>query len=113
MLRGGIVMLTVSDVGRAVRFYVETLGMKLVEETADGSSVIDAGNGFLIGLRKGDAPAVVPSLLLHAKVPLDEAVAIYENRGVSFTRQGEGASFRDPDGNLFTIVVSAVPAPTT
>ena len=31
MIRGGLVTLFVRDVGRAVRFYVETLGMKLVE----------------------------------------------------------------------------------
>ncbi|MDF2692206.1 MAG: hypothetical protein K0S65_589, partial [Labilithrix sp.] len=37
MIRGGAVLFNVRDVGHAVRFYVETLGMKLVEEAAVGS----------------------------------------------------------------------------
>jgi catechol 2,3-dioxygenase-like lactoylglutathione lyase family enzyme len=111
MIRGGLVTLFVRDVGRAVRFYVETLGMKLVEETGASSAVIDAGDGFRIGLRSETDTAATsgarrpfsPAIGLTPKVPIREAVAIYENRGVVFDVKEEGpvtlAHFRDPDDN--------------
>ena len=108
MIRGGLVTLYVRDVGRAVRFYVETLGMKLVEEAAHGWAVIDAGDGFRIGLHEGGGVegrgAFAPSVGLYPKVPIAEAVAIFENRGVKFDVKDDGpvtlAHFRDPDENV-------------
>ena len=108
MIRGGLVTLFVRDVGRAVRFYVETLGMKLVEEAANGWAVIDAGDGFRIGLHEGGGAlgggAFAPSVGLYPKVPIREAIAIYENRGVKFETKDDGpvtlAHFRDPDDNV-------------
>jgi catechol 2,3-dioxygenase-like lactoylglutathione lyase family enzyme len=104
MIRGGAVVLMVDDVGRSVRFYIETLGMKLVEEGADGSMVIDAGEGFHIALRQGKATTAAPGpVLLYPKVPIDEAIAIFENRGVAFaverTDRTVIARFHDPDAN--------------
>ena len=109
MIRGGLVTLYVRDVGRAVRFYVETLGMKLVEEGGAGWAVIDAGEGFRIGLHEASAKepgsrgAFAPSIGLTPKVPIREAIAIYENRGVVFDVKDDGpvtlAHFRDPDDN--------------
>lgn len=98
MIRGGAVVLEVADVAQAVRFYIETLGMKLVEERT-GESIIDAGEGFLLALRQGDARHT-RGIELRAKVPLAEAISIFEMRGVVFT----GARFADPDGNAFTLV---------
>ena len=112
MIRGGLVTLFVRDVDRAVRFYVETLGMKLVEEAGSGWAVIDAGDGFRIGLHPGGAQgaavegrgAFAPSIGLYPKVPLREAVAVFENRGVKFEIKDDGpvtlAHFRDPDDNV-------------
>ena len=116
MIRGGLVTLFVRDVGKAVRFYVETLGMKLVEQGGAGWAVIDAGEGFRIGLHQpqmqasavdpvttGSRAAFTPSIGLTPKVPIREAIAIYENRGVVFDVKDDGpvtlAHFRDPDGN--------------
>jgi catechol 2,3-dioxygenase-like lactoylglutathione lyase family enzyme len=115
MIRGGLVTLFVRDVGSAVRFYVETLGMKLVEEGGSGWAVIDAGEGFRIGLAQAQTQAsakeaagtgrsaFTPSIGLTPKVPIREAIAIYENRGVVFDVKDEGpvtlAHFRDPDDN--------------
>ena len=110
MIRGGAVVLNVSDVERAVRFYVETLGMKLVEEQRDGTSVIDAGEGFHIALHKGDSPGTAPApvVQLFPKIAIDEAIAIYENRGVAFSIERSGdaviARFRDPDANQLSLV---------
>jgi hypothetical protein len=47
-------------------------------------------------------------VLLFPKVPIDEAIAIYENRSVSFnveqTAHAVVARFRDPDGNQLSLV---------
>lgn len=108
MIAGGMVTLFVSDVGRAVRFYIETLGMKLAEDGAE-MAIVDAGDGFRIGLhaRKGGPPAHAngaPKVGLFPKMPIKDAIAILENRGVAFeVLSGEGvtiANFRDPDGNV-------------
>jgi catechol 2,3-dioxygenase-like lactoylglutathione lyase family enzyme len=108
MIRGGAVVLRVRDVGLSVRFYVETLGMKLVEEAADGSATIDAGEGFHIALQSGAPSAASPSVLLYPKVPIEEAIAIYENRGVTFTIERTPsatlARFHDIDANPLCLV---------
>jgi len=110
MIRGGLVTLFVSDVQRAVRFYVETLGMKLVEEASGGWAVIDAGDGFRIGLHPKDGAIESPEAFtkapvvgLYPKVPIREAMSVLENRGVVFDVKDTGevtlAHFRDPDDN--------------
>ena len=99
MIRGGAVVVHVASVASAVRFYIETLGMKLVEERAD-ESVIDAGEGFLLALRPGTARLPAGAIELRTKIPLAQATTIYENRGVVFTN----GQFADPDGNAFTLV---------
>jgi catechol 2,3-dioxygenase-like lactoylglutathione lyase family enzyme len=107
MIRGGLVTLFVKDVGTSVRFYIETLGMKLVEESTHWA-VIDAGDGFRIGLQSDGLPATARGssstrVGLYPKVPIREAIAIYENRGVRFDVKEDGAltlaHFRDPDEN--------------
>ena len=103
MVLGGMVTLFVRDASVAVRFYIETLGMKLVA-SREGSAVIDAGDGFLLELRngalhpRGEAP--IPLVTFYAKVPLVEARAIYENRGVVFDAEGR---FADLDGNALRL----------
>ena len=112
MIRGGLVTLFVRDVGKAVRFYVETLGMKLVEEGGPaGRSSTPARGSASASTRRarrkrpatGSRGAFAPSIGLTPKVPIREAIAIYENRGVVFDVKDEGpvtlAHFRDPDDN--------------
>jgi catechol 2,3-dioxygenase-like lactoylglutathione lyase family enzyme len=102
MICGGFVRLFVADLDRAVRFYVETLGVKLVDES-DARAVVDCGDGLLVELarapggehRGGTAVGLLP------KVPLSEAIQILENRGVHFDASH---GFRDPDGNLLYLV---------
>jgi catechol 2,3-dioxygenase-like lactoylglutathione lyase family enzyme len=92
VIAGGLVTLGVKDVGTAERFYIETLGMKLV---ADG--IIDAGDGFLFELRAGAPPLDRASAVtFFPKVPLAQARSIFEMRGVVF---GSDNDFQDPDGN--------------
>jgi len=126
MISGGLVTLFVDDVGTSVRFYIETLGMKLVAEAGQARAVIDAGDGFRIALERGTPPSPAPrtdssittprsvpaapssSIGLFPKVPLREAVAIFENRGIAFEIVDEAARtlarFRDPDGNSLYLV---------
>ena len=78
MIRGGLVTLFVRDMKRAVGFYVETLGLKLVEDGGPHWAVIDAGEGFRIGLHasaesSSEAKAGAPSVGLTPKVPILEA----------------------------------------
>jgi catechol 2,3-dioxygenase-like lactoylglutathione lyase family enzyme len=116
MIRGGLVTLFVSDVDKSIRFYVETLGMKLLELVAGRWAVIDAGDGFRVGLHqlspaRGIDPlsaearnTASPSVGLYSKVPIQDAIAIFENRGVRFETTTDGpvmlAYFRDPDDNV-------------
>lgn len=103
MIRGGIVRLGVTDLDRAVRFYVETLGMKLVEE-AEARAVIDCGDGFRLELAASPSAAKgggAVAIGLHPKMPLDEAIAILENRGVVFDAERR---FTDPDGHVLFLV---------
>jgi catechol 2,3-dioxygenase-like lactoylglutathione lyase family enzyme len=107
MLSGGNVTLFVRDVATSVRFYVETLGMKLVEEGGPSWALIDAGEGLHIGLHAERTPGArgpnAPSVGLAPKLPIREAIAILENRGVTFDVKDDGprtlAFFRDPDDN--------------
>lgn len=102
MIRGGVVRLPVADVSHAVRFYVETLGMKLVAERP-GDAVIDAGDGLLLELAQtpgGEHKGAV-AVGLRPKIPLAEARAILENRGIVFDASHR---FADPDDNALFLV---------
>jgi len=104
MILGGLVKLPVSDLDRAVRFYVETLGMKLVEDAGEGA-VIDAGDGFRIALARsasGEHRGAV-AVGLRPKMELAQSIAILENRGVTFDAQHR---FSDPDGNVLFLIAS-------
>lgn len=98
MIRGGVVRLPVRDVAHAVRFYVETLGMKLVDESSD-RAVIDCGDDFLLELARsssGGGAGGACAVGLRPKIPVEQAVAILENRGVAIDAERR---FADPDGN--------------
>jgi catechol 2,3-dioxygenase-like lactoylglutathione lyase family enzyme len=110
MIAGGHVTLAVTDLGRAIRFHVETLGMKLVAQD-ERTGTIDTGEGFIITLLSGrragqTKPALgesVPDAMvgLRVKARLPDVVAVLENRGIVFVVQDRRAHFRDPDGNDF------------
>ena len=93
-------MLGAQNLTRAVRFYVETMGMKLAAENALGAR-IDAGDGLRFQLVQ-DGPVLLSPLSLFARGDLDETRAIYENRGLVFTREDAGTPryrFVDTEGN--------------
>src|ERR1700712_1054834 len=100
------VWVPVSDMGRAVTFYRDTLGLK-VTETDDDWSEVDA-NGLLIGLNaredsaSSDGGAVIS---FQPEDDIESEVADLETKGVSFTGKisdhewGRIAPFKDSEGN--------------
>jgi catechol 2,3-dioxygenase-like lactoylglutathione lyase family enzyme len=110
MIGGAVATVYVGDLGRAVRFYVEVLGFKLVRQL-ERFAEVDAGGGLRLGLHParpgGPAPGARGSIAIGLRVtrPLRDVVAILENRGVAFDGppvEGKAATvapFGDPDGN--------------
>ncbi len=119
MIAGGNATLTVADVGRALRFYVETLGFKLRGDASEEWAEVDAGEGLVIGLHRaresGGKPGVRGSIAVGLVVnqPIAEVVAVLENRGVKFQGgvRGEAgvklAFFEDVDGNALYLAEAA------
>ena len=102
----------VQDVERAVSFYRDVLGLRLVRQEGDSWAMLDAGgrrfalHGAVEGreLTPGGATAV------FAVADLDVAKGILSGRGVEFEHEGDVqgyarfASFRDPDGNSVQLI---------
>jgi catechol 2,3-dioxygenase-like lactoylglutathione lyase family enzyme len=97
---------------RAVRFYSETLGLKLAYRFGDHWASVEVGRGLTIGLHpaSGEMPAGRPGsmaigLELSRDVNIRDAVATLESRGVKFHgvvnegKSGSFVGFADPDGN--------------
>jgi catechol 2,3-dioxygenase-like lactoylglutathione lyase family enzyme len=124
MIGGGNATLLVSDVNRAVRFYVETLGFKLRYRAADEWAEIDAGGGLILGLHRERAHGAKAgahgsmSVGFDLNQPIAEVVEVLANRGVQFHGpvKEDGAVklafFADPDGNaLYLAEPRRSPAP--
>ncbi len=117
MIQGGNATVYVSDMSRAVKFYTETLGLKLRMRAGDHWAEVDAGGGLIIGLhpevrphgpRPGTRGAV--TIGLGVTLPLEEVVSRLKKRGVAFhgpiadDKQVRLAFFADPDGNPLYLV---------
>jgi predicted enzyme related to lactoylglutathione lyase len=98
----------VKDMDRAVEFYHQLLGLKLLFKREDWSE-FDL-DGQRLALRKVSALSVpgdsaVPGISLLAR-PIEQVIATLKQKGVQFTEElevypyGKLASFRDPDGNI-------------
>src|SRR4051794_485059 len=90
MITGGNVTLYVSDMERAVRFYVEKLAFKVTSRHGNDWAEIDAGNGLLLGLHpvgpNTPKPGISGSMQvgLNVNIPIGDAIAVLENRGIAF-----------------------------
>ena len=112
MFRSGNVTLYVANMDRAVRFYSETLGLKLAYRFGDHWASLSLGSGLTIGLHPASAAPPVadrkggPSIGLELEGSIEDAMKTLEARGVSFHgvadegKAGRFAHFQDPDGNL-------------
>lgn len=110
---GGIATVMVSDMDRAVRFYTETLGLKLSFRAEDEWAEVTAGPGLTIGLHPagehGPRPGAGGAISLGFNVdgPIQQSVDALTARGVVFRgpvvanpdEPVKLAFFGDPDGN--------------
>ncbi len=113
MIEGGTPTIYVSDMDRAVEFYTEVLGLRLVSRYGDEWASVDAGRGMTIGLHPAaermGAPGTLGSINIGFNVTesIDEVVRTLESRGVTFDGPIKGdangsirlAFFGDFDGN--------------
>src|SRR5947208_430223 len=112
MFSSGNVTIFVQNMDRAVKFYSETLGLKLAYRFGDNWASFEVGKGLTIGLHPASTanpPAVRkggPAIGLELEGTIEEAMKTLEGRGVQFHgladegKAGKFAHFEDPDGNL-------------
>jgi len=113
MITAGNVTVFVSDMDRAVDFYVNQLGLKLGQRFDNHWAEIHVGQTLVIGLHpksdKAPAPGTAGAMSIGLTIdePIEEAVKRLSAKGVQFqgpiTRDQKGglafAGFGDPDGN--------------
>ena len=107
------------DIPRAKQFYGETLGLN-VEDQMDGLAVHLAGGGELFIYPKDDHQPATFTVLNFAVDDIDDAVDRLSSAGITFERyesmeqdekginRGEGpeiAWFKDPAGNILSVLV--------
>jgi catechol 2,3-dioxygenase-like lactoylglutathione lyase family enzyme len=112
MFASGNVTIYVTNMDRAVKFYTETLGLKLAYRFGDHWASVEVGRGLTIGLHPTSAasppvaPKGGPTIGLELTGAIEEAMKTLEGRGVRFHgladegKAGKFAHFEDPDGNL-------------
>lgn len=110
LTNGGMATIYITDMDRAVRFYTETLGLKLQHRAGDHFATIDAG-GLRIGLHPQEPHTPLPGtngsiqIGLNVARPIEEVVDELKRRGVKFRGSiidddpVKIAFFGDPDGN--------------
>ena len=110
LTNGGMATIYVTDMDRAVRFYTETLDLKLQHRAGDYFATIDAG-GFLIGLHPQGPHSPTPGtsgsiqIGLNVARSIEDVVDELKRRGVTFRGPiidddpVKIAYFGDPDGN--------------
>jgi len=112
MFSSGNVTIYVSNMDRAVRFYTETLGLRLAYRFGDHWASVELGKGLTIGLHpaSGNMPAGRPGSMAIglelSGVSIEDAVARLGAKGVQFQgsindegKSGKFVGFADPDGN--------------
>ena len=110
MLAGALATVYVSDMDRAVRFYTETLGLRLAYRFGDHWASVDAGKGTMIGLHPASPQTPAGrrgsiAIGLEVTEPIERVVETLAARGVRFDgpitddKAGKFAPLSDPDGN--------------
>lgn len=112
-----LVFYWVTDMDRAVGFYRDVLGLRLVREDGGTWAEFDAGGRRFALHSAGDGKPVAPggSTAVFSVEDLDQAKAALSARGVTFGHEGDVggyarfAAFADPDGNPVEIIEYASP----
>lgn len=122
LFSGGNTSIYISDMDRSIRFYVESLGLRLLTRIDNEWAELDAGGGMIIGLHPANPPTTPkPGALGAFNIEfrvigsLDAAVEALKSRGVRFTKpilnyeHVRLASFTDPDKNVL-LLAQTIPA---
>jgi predicted enzyme related to lactoylglutathione lyase len=101
------VWMPVSDLGRALPFYRDALGLEVAKQDAEQWAEVKA-DGLTIGLNAREAAGAGdggPVITFRPDQRLEEAMEDLKGRGVEFATGisehpwGRVATFKDPDGN--------------
>jgi catechol 2,3-dioxygenase-like lactoylglutathione lyase family enzyme len=108
MIREANVTVMVNDIEKAVRFYINVLGLKVKARYGDQFAQVEAP-GTIIALHpvsgSGQMPGESESMSIGFSVDnLDKAMDDLKSKGVTFARVSDDvqvrlAFFTDPDGN--------------
>ena len=106
-----LVYFFVSDMGRAIGFYRDVLGLRLLYRTGDDWAQFEAGP-VQLGLHGSGQGEHRPGGTLAFRVDdLDSIRAALAARGISFSPEGGGeggeprfVEFTDPDGNVLGLL---------
>jgi catechol 2,3-dioxygenase-like lactoylglutathione lyase family enzyme len=109
MFSSGNVTIYVANMDRAVRFYTETLGLKLAYRFGDHWASVELGKGLTIGLHPASSQSPKGpggmAIGLELTASIEDAIRRLEAKGVRFGsvvnegKAGKFAHFEDPDGN--------------
>ena len=117
----GQIAVPVSDIERAIAFYRDTLGMRLLFQAPPGLAFFDCAGVRLMLDAPAKAQAENFSSVIYYKVPdLHSAFETLSDRGVLFEAKPHliarlpdhelwMAFFRDPDGNLLALMSEVRP----
>ncbi len=89
--------LRVTDVKRSRDFYVEHLGMSVIQDNTPGNCFLRSGEHYL-GLFRSSTPAVDHYCYTVDGYDADDAMARLRTAGLSPRRQEDRVYFDDPDG---------------
>lgn len=109
---GGHAIVYVSDMDAAIRFYTETLGLKLTNRFENHFATAEVGRSLVLGIHPQTPNTPVPgtkgsvTLGLMVDEPIDTVVTRLAQRGVRLNGRSESArsvDIEDLDGNVITL----------
>ena len=115
-----VAMVAVKDLGKAAKFYEETLGLHRGDEEDDEAIAFESGDTIINVYRSNFAGTNKATALTWAVDDVEDVVRTLKSKGVRFehydlpgvTRKGDvhgtgktkAAWFKDPDGNILALV---------